>query len=48
MAKRPKLKIDQIPKIRLLFQSACRADSNNAKKNLKKDDFLKIFYRENL
>ena len=32
MAKRPKLKIDQIPKIRPFFQSARRADSKNAKK----------------
>ena len=32
MAKRPKLKIDQIPKIRPFFQSARHADSKNAKK----------------
>ena len=32
MTKRPKLKIDQIPKIRPFFQPARRADSKNAKK----------------
>ena len=32
MAKRPKLRIDQIQKIRPFFQSACRADSKHAKK----------------
>ena len=32
MTKRPKLKIDQIPKIRPFFQSARHADSKNAKK----------------
>ena len=43
MAKRPKLKIGQIPKIRSFFQSARRADSKNAKKfekNLFFQDFL--------
>ena len=47
MAKRPKLKIDQILKIRTFFQSARRADSKNAKK-MKKVYFLKIFFIENL
>ena len=32
MTKRPKLKIDQISKIRPFFQSARHADSKNAKK----------------
>ena len=42
MAKRPKLKIDQIPKIRPFFQSARHADSKNAKK-FEKSWFFKDF-----
>ena len=42
MAKRPKLKIDQISKIRPFFQSARRADSKNAKK-VEKRYFVKDF-----
>ena len=44
MAKRPKLKIDQIPKIRPFFQSARCADSKNAKK-FGKSWFFKDFFQ---
>ena len=43
MPKWPKLKIDQIPKIRPFFQSARRADSKNAKKFEKKLIFRRFF-----
>ena len=46
MAKRPKLKIDQIPKIRPFFQSARHADSKNAKKFEKSSFFEEIFQRK--
>ena len=42
MPKRPKLKIDQIPKIRPFFQSARHADPKNAKK-FEKSWFFKDF-----
>ena len=42
MAKRPKLKINQISKIRPFFQSARQADSKNAKK-FEKSWFFKDF-----
>ena len=46
MAKRPKLKIDQIPKIRPFFQSARQADSKYAKKFEKSLFFEQILPRK--
>ena len=42
----PKLKINQIPKIRPFFQSARQADSKNAKKFEKSSFFEEILARK--